>query len=260
MLALRPPGHRRQPARHRQQLAARRAAGGHRHRPPPAARRRAQAAPWCDVRSELGATSTIVLRVPARPAGPHRLAAGHRAVLRPAHPRPATWAARPPTPSATPTCSWCRWSTTRRCRASRTPRCRASTSRRWTAPCARRGCGATWWPPTWASCPIPTWWPRWPTCCWASTAPSSSCAAAATAPGPSCRCAPTPRESRAGTLMREIIDAEGAAGGHGTMAGGRLHEPAGQRRPAGEAFDRIVAPPADGGGRPEGRGVPLVDR
>lgn len=30
-------------------------------------------------------------------------------------------------------------------------------------------------------------------------------------------------DRRAGTLMRQLIDAQGAAGGHGTMAGGRLH-------------------------------------
>ena len=34
-----------------------------------------------------------------------------------------------------------------------------------------------------------------------------------------------PSESRAGTLMRKLIAAEGAAGGHGTMAGGRLFHP-----------------------------------
>jgi nanoRNase/pAp phosphatase (c-di-AMP/oligoRNAs hydrolase) len=34
-----------------------------------------------------------------------------------------------------------------------------------------------------------------------------------------------PTENRAGSLMRQTIGAEGAAGGHGTMAGGRLHAP-----------------------------------
>ena len=47
-------------------------------------------------------------------------------------------------------------------------------------------------------------------------------------------------ERRAGTLMREIIDAEGAAGGHGTMAGGRLHEPVEDDTQLETAFDAIV--------------------
>jgi nanoRNase/pAp phosphatase (c-di-AMP/oligoRNAs hydrolase) len=47
-------------------------------------------------------------------------------------------------------------------------------------------------------------------------------------------------ERRAGTLMREIIDAEGAAGGHGTMAGGRLHEPVDDDTQLETAFDAIV--------------------
>jgi nanoRNase/pAp phosphatase (c-di-AMP/oligoRNAs hydrolase) len=34
-----------------------------------------------------------------------------------------------------------------------------------------------------------------------------------------------PSERRAGTLMRQLIGSEGAAGGHGTMAGGRLFQP-----------------------------------
>src|SRR4029079_6538458 len=33
-------------------------------------------------------------------------------------------------------------------------------------------------------------------------------------------------EGRAGTLIRQLIDAQGDASGHGTMAGGRLYAPA----------------------------------
>jgi nanoRNase/pAp phosphatase (c-di-AMP/oligoRNAs hydrolase) len=47
-------------------------------------------------------------------------------------------------------------------------------------------------------------------------------------------------ERRAGTLMREIIDAEGAAGGHGTMAGGRLHEPVQDDAQLETAFTALV--------------------
>jgi nanoRNase/pAp phosphatase (c-di-AMP/oligoRNAs hydrolase) len=48
------------------------------------------------------------------------------------------------------------------------------------------------------------------------------------------------RENRAGTLMRQIIGAEGAAGGHGTMAGGRLHQPFHSDAELEIAFERIV--------------------
>jgi nanoRNase/pAp phosphatase (c-di-AMP/oligoRNAs hydrolase) len=47
-------------------------------------------------------------------------------------------------------------------------------------------------------------------------------------------------ERRAGTLMREIIDQEGAAGGHGTMAGGRLHKPVEDDTQLETAFDALV--------------------
>ena len=192
--------------------------------------------------------------VPARPARAHRFAHGHRPVLCAAHRRPATWAAKRPTPSGTRTCSWCRWSTTSRCRASRTPRCRANTSPRWTGPCARPGCGATWWPRTWASCPIPTWWPRWPTCCWASTSAKFVLCGGRFGTRAFLSLRTDASESRAGTLMREIIDSEGAAGGHGTMAGGRLHRPWPTTTPAGRGVRPHRAAPAAGGGRPEGDG------
>jgi len=47
-------------------------------------------------------------------------------------------------------------------------------------------------------------------------------------------------EGRAGTLMRQLIDAHGAAGGHGTMAGGRLHEPTNTDAQLAAAFDQLV--------------------
>jgi len=67
-------------------------------------------------------------------------------------------------------------------------------------------------------------------------------------------------ESRAGTLMREIIDSEGAAGGHGTMAGGRLHRPLANDTQLDEAFDRIVKRLLQAVDAPKTTGVPLVDR
>jgi nanoRNase/pAp phosphatase (c-di-AMP/oligoRNAs hydrolase) len=47
-------------------------------------------------------------------------------------------------------------------------------------------------------------------------------------------------EGRAGTLMRQLIDAHGAAGGHGTMAGGRLHAPATSDAHLQSTFDGLV--------------------
>ena len=67
-------------------------------------------------------------------------------------------------------------------------------------------------------------------------------------------------ESRAGTLMRQIIAAEGAAGGHGTMAGGRLHQPLANDEQLEQAFDRIVQRLLTAVDAPEQSPVPLVDR
>jgi nanoRNase/pAp phosphatase (c-di-AMP/oligoRNAs hydrolase) len=67
-------------------------------------------------------------------------------------------------------------------------------------------------------------------------------------------------ESRAGTLMRQIIDAEGAAGGHGTMAGGRLHQPVENEHALETAFDRIVQRLLTAVNAPTHAPVPLVDR
>jgi nanoRNase/pAp phosphatase (c-di-AMP/oligoRNAs hydrolase) len=47
-------------------------------------------------------------------------------------------------------------------------------------------------------------------------------------------------ERRAGTLMRQVIGAEGAAGGHGTMAGGRLHRPIEDDAALELAFGQVV--------------------
>jgi len=49
-----------------------------------------------------------------------------------------------------------------------------------------------------------------------------------------------PSESRAGTLMRQLIGQEGAAGGHGTMAGARLYSPPGTDGEQRATFDRLI--------------------
>ena len=67
-------------------------------------------------------------------------------------------------------------------------------------------------------------------------------------------------ESRAGSLMREIIGAEGAAGGHGTMAGGRLHEPVESDAKLDEAFDRVVGRLLNAVGAPSAAHTRLVER
>jgi nanoRNase/pAp phosphatase (c-di-AMP/oligoRNAs hydrolase) len=67
-------------------------------------------------------------------------------------------------------------------------------------------------------------------------------------------------ESRAGSLMREIIGAEGAAGGHGTMAGGRLHEPLETDAQLNSAFDRIVGRLLTAVGAPGDGPTRLVER
>ena len=67
-------------------------------------------------------------------------------------------------------------------------------------------------------------------------------------------------ESRAGTLMRDIIDTRGAAGGHGTMAGGRLHEPVLDDAQMATAFSQIVDRLLGAVGATKAAAVPLVDR
>ena len=71
-------------------------------------------------------------------------------------------------------------------------------------------------------------------------------------------------EKRAGSLMRKIIDTQGAAGGHGTMAGGRLHQPIENEAQMEKAFaqivDRLLAEVAAPSQGPMPVPMPLVDR
>jgi nanoRNase/pAp phosphatase (c-di-AMP/oligoRNAs hydrolase) len=67
-------------------------------------------------------------------------------------------------------------------------------------------------------------------------------------------------DRRAGTLMREIIDEEGAAGGHGTMAGGRLHKPVEDDYQLEAAFGAIVDRLLARVKAPSSTSHPLVDR
>jgi nanoRNase/pAp phosphatase (c-di-AMP/oligoRNAs hydrolase) len=66
-------------------------------------------------------------------------------------------------------------------------------------------------------------------------------------------------ERRAGSLMRQLIDAQGAAGGHGTMAGGRLHAPVNDDAELGRAFDALVQRFLTITGTPGTPAVRLVD-
>lgn len=65
-------------------------------------------------------------------------------------------------------------------------------------------------------------------------------------------------EGRAGTLMRQLIGAEGAAGGHGTMAGGRLHAPFASHAELQPTFDRLVQKFLSITDREPASGSPLV--
>lgn len=67
-------------------------------------------------------------------------------------------------------------------------------------------------------------------------------------------------EGRAGTLIRQLIDSQGAAGGHGTMAGGRLFAPAPTDEALDTAFDAIVRRFLMLTGLPVTTGIPLIDR
>jgi nanoRNase/pAp phosphatase (c-di-AMP/oligoRNAs hydrolase) len=69
-----------------------------------------------------------------------------------------------------------------------------------------------------------------------------------------------PSERRAGTLMRQLIGSEGAAGGHGTMAGGRLHAPARTSADLEQAFDALVRRFLAINGHLPTPPIPLVDR
>jgi nanoRNase/pAp phosphatase (c-di-AMP/oligoRNAs hydrolase) len=67
-----------------------------------------------------------------------------------------------------------------------------------------------------------------------------------------------PSERRAGTLMRQLINAEGAAGGHGTMAGGRLFRPVATDADQRAAFDQMVKRLLDLIGRGNPPSAPLI--
>ncbi len=67
-------------------------------------------------------------------------------------------------------------------------------------------------------------------------------------------------ERRAGTLMREIMASEGAAGGHGTMAGGRLHKPVEDDAQLESAFNALVDRLLAKVKAPAAASHPLVDR
>ncbi len=66
-------------------------------------------------------------------------------------------------------------------------------------------------------------------------------------------------EGRAGTLMRQIIGSDGAAGGHGTMAGGRLFTPFATDATLAVAFAALVQRFLGILGRSVPHAVPLVD-
>lgn len=67
-------------------------------------------------------------------------------------------------------------------------------------------------------------------------------------------------EARAGSLMRSVVGADGAAGGHGTMAGARLFAPLGDDKTLHVAFVDIVRRLCAAVGRDPGASAPLVDR
>ncbi|HEX7597405.1 MAG TPA: DHH family phosphoesterase [Polyangia bacterium] len=67
-----------------------------------------------------------------------------------------------------------------------------------------------------------------------------------------------PSERRAGTLMRQLIGAEGAAGGHGTMAGGRLYRPVANLADQQAIFERMAHRLLELIGRQRTPGTPLI--
>ncbi len=66
--------------------------------------------------------------------------------------------------------------------------------------------------------------------------------------------------ARAGSLMRDVIGNDGAAGGHGTMAGGRLHRPVTSDTDLEETFGHIVQRLLAATGRKVDAPVALVGR
>lgn len=67
-----------------------------------------------------------------------------------------------------------------------------------------------------------------------------------------------PSERRAGALMRQLIATEGAAGGHGTMAGGRLFRPVTTDADQGATFEQMVTRLLDLIGRGSPPSAPLI--
>jgi nanoRNase/pAp phosphatase (c-di-AMP/oligoRNAs hydrolase) len=67
-------------------------------------------------------------------------------------------------------------------------------------------------------------------------------------------------ERRAGSLMRQLIGSSGAAGGHGTMAGGRLYAPATSEAELQAAFETVVHRFQVITGSPVAPAIPLVDK
>jgi nanoRNase/pAp phosphatase (c-di-AMP/oligoRNAs hydrolase) len=67
-------------------------------------------------------------------------------------------------------------------------------------------------------------------------------------------------DARAGSLMRQLIGTAGAAGGHGTMAGGRLHALVTSDAELDAAFNALVKKFLQISGRPASPGAPLVGR
>lgn len=65
-------------------------------------------------------------------------------------------------------------------------------------------------------------------------------------------------DSRAGTLIRKIIATDGAAGGHGTMAGGSLHLPVHDAADLADRFAALVSRLQDALDQPAGAGLDLV--
>jgi nanoRNase/pAp phosphatase (c-di-AMP/oligoRNAs hydrolase) len=67
------------------------------------------------------------------------------------------------------------------------------------------------------------------------------------------------QEARAGSVMRQIVGTDGAAGGHGTMAGARLFSPMTSPATLQEAFIEMVKRLCAALGHPPTDAVPLLD-
>jgi nanoRNase/pAp phosphatase (c-di-AMP/oligoRNAs hydrolase) len=65
-------------------------------------------------------------------------------------------------------------------------------------------------------------------------------------------------DARAGSIMRHIVGQDGAAGGHGTMAGARLYAPVPTEESLAASFDEMVRRLLEVLGRPASAGEPLL--